>query len=141
MTPCRYDQPVSQPSVMAVAQGETDIRTSNLWVYLRCGSHRACFLTRYSQRDNALLEQRLLAMEQRFLALEQGSRSDKPSPESTRSGEVRAAISPAAQRDQQPEITRELTGPSDQDDAVDGMGAVALKDGADEEEYFGESFP
>ena len=42
---------------------------------------------------------------------------------------------------QQSENTRGLTGSSDQDDAVDGMGAVALKDGADEDEYFGKSPP
>lgn len=80
-------------------------------------------------------------MEQKLVALEQGSRSDKPSPDSSRSIEVHASRSPPVHGDQQLYITKEPTGPSDQDDAVDGMGAVALKDGTDEDEYFGESFP
>lgn len=40
------------------------------------------------------------------------------------------------QEDHEPRRTPRR-GPLDQNDGVDGMGAVALKDGADEEEYFG----
>lgn len=80
-------------------------------------------------------------MEKKLLALEQGSQADKPSPESSRSIEVHASRSPPGHGDQQLDITREPTAPSDQDDAVDGMGAVALKEGTEEDEYFGESLP
>lgn len=82
----------------------------------------------FRQGENTLLEQRLLAMEQKLLSLEQDKRSDKPSPQ--------GSASPLTQADQS-ETARALTGTSDLGDAVDGMVAVALKDGADEDEYFG----
>jgi hypothetical protein len=142
VTSCRYDQPVSQPSVAVVSRSEAHPGTgmNNLLVYLLCGSPRPGFLIGYRQRQNALLEQRLLAMEQKLLALEQGSQSDKPSPQSSRSIEVHTSTSPPAHRDQQPETSREPTGTSDQDDEVDGMGAVALIP-SNEDEYFGKRSP
>ena len=72
-------------------------------------------------------------MEQKLLSLEQDKRSDKPSP---RSIDAQGSASPLTQAGQ-PETARALTGTSDLGDAVDGMVAVALKDGADEDEYFG----
>lgn len=101
---------------------------------------RVRLLTRHSQRANTLLEQRLLAMEQKLLSLEQGTRFDGQSPRSGRSIDAQASASPPAHRDRRAPAAGELTGPSAQDDAVDGMGAVALKDGADEDEYFGKAF-
>ncbi len=73
-------------------------------------------------------------MEQKLLSLEQDRRSDKPSPQSV---DAQGSASPLTQADQQPETARAITGSSDLGDAVDGMVAVALKDGADEDEYFG----
>jgi hypothetical protein len=79
-------------------------------------------------------------MEQKILSLEQGKRRDQPSPQGDRSIEARTSSSPQIQGDRQSEATTlGPTGTPDQDDVVDGMGAVALKDGAAEEEYFGKN--
>jgi hypothetical protein len=91
-------------------------------------------LTSFRQIENSPLEQRLLAMEQKLLSLEQDKRSDRPSPHGV---DAHGSASPLTQADQEPEAARAITGSSDPGDAVDGMVAVALKDGADEDEYFG----
>ncbi len=108
--------------------------------FLRASDRIRFLIVEDSQRDHTLLEQRLLAMEQKLLSLEQAKRCDQPSPQSSRSIEVHTSTSPT-QGDQRSETTMGLTGSPDQDDVVDGMGAVALKDGAAEEEYFGENCP
>lgn len=50
---------------------------------------------------------------------------------------MNATTSSTVQENHEPRRSPGMKGPLDQDDEVDGMGAVALKDGADEEEYFG----
>ncbi len=105
-------------------------------------SPRFLITIRDSRRDDTLLEQRLLAMEQKLLSLEQSKRYEQPSPVSGRSIEVRTSTSPQTHGGRQSESnTVGFTATPDQDDVVDGMGAVALKDGAAEEEYFGKDCP
>lgn len=53
------------------------------------------------------------------------------------SPEIHTATSPKIQENYESRRSPGVKGPLDQDDEVDGMGAVALRDGADEEEYFG----
>ncbi|KAL4898595.1 putative Zn(II)2Cys6 transcription factor [Aspergillus ambiguus] len=81
---------------------------------------------------NTLLEQRLQAIEQKLHVL--GSEKHL-----NRSPGVHRATSLTDQEGQNPQDTTGLTRSEGQDDGVDGMGAVALKDGADEDEYFGSS--
>lgn len=51
--------------------------------------------------------------------------------------ELHTATSPTVQENPESRSSPRTKGPLDQDDGVDGMGAVVLKDGAEEEEYFG----
>lgn len=51
--------------------------------------------------------------------------------------EMHTATSPTIQEDHESRRSQGTKGPLDQDNGVDGMGAVVLKDGAEEEEYFG----
>lgn len=50
---------------------------------------------------------------------------------------MHTAASPTVQENHESGRSPGTKGPLDHDDGVDGMGAVALKDGAEEEEYFG----
>lgn len=97
-------------------------------------------LTRYRQRENNLLSQRLLALEERLQALEQDRAPNGSSAQGAGHAEVRATSTPA-QEGLQPRTARISERPSRQDDVVDGMGSVALTDGADEHEYFGKASP
>ncbi|KAJ5549254.1 Zn(II)2Cys6 transcription factor [Penicillium frequentans] len=83
------------------------------------------------QQEENLFEQRLQAVE-RMLQL---SRPDKQ----LDNHEMYTATSPTNQENHESRQSPGTKGPLDQDDEVDGMGAVALKDGAEEEEYFGAS--
>ncbi|KAJ9301135.1 hypothetical protein DTO271G3_1270 [Paecilomyces variotii] len=106
-TLCRYEQPQSQP--VAITGSRTDDVPAT----------------------STFLEQRLLVIERNLHLLASDKQSDRCS-------QVHIATSPAVDDDQQPKSTppgmRRLP---DQDDGVDGMGAVTLKDGAGEDEYFG----
>lgn len=51
--------------------------------------------------------------------------------------EIHTTTSPKIPENYESRHSPRVKGPLDQDDEVDGMGAVALRDGADEEEYFG----
>lgn len=77
-----------------------------------------------------MLEQRLRAIEQSLHLLASDRQLD-------RSSQVHIATSPAVDDGQQPKTIPGMTRLPDQDDGVDGMGAVTLKDGASEDEYFG----
>ncbi|KAJ0417773.1 putative Zn(II)2Cys6 transcription factor [Aspergillus carlsbadensis] len=78
---------------------------------------------------NALLERRLRTIEEQLQAL----RSER------RSSEVQPVTSATAPEGQHPQAPMDVEGTPIQDHGVDGMGAVPLKDGADEDEYFGSS--
>ncbi|KAL3484145.1 fungal-specific transcription factor domain-containing protein [Aspergillus germanicus] len=78
---------------------------------------------------NAFLERRLRTIEEQLRTLHSERRS---------SG-VQPVTSPSLQEGQQLQAPIELGRTPIQDDGVDGMGAVPLKDGADEDEYFGSS--
>lgn len=82
----------------------------------------------YSSDANAMLERRLQMIEQKLHIL--GSASNG-------SPEVQTATSPAVPAREQLQSAAGVKRMSDPDDGVDGMGAVPLKDGADEDEYFG----
>ncbi|KAK3693204.1 hypothetical protein B0T22DRAFT_504748 [Podospora appendiculata] len=110
-TPCQYDQPLGQP--VAVIEARLDDGPSVTAL----------------QRENARLEQRLLVLEHKFLSLERDSRLDRLPPHSTQrsvSIEQHADESDVARQHPQSETARSL---SNQRDVVDGMGAVALRDG------------
>ncbi|KAJ5432090.1 uncharacterized protein N7458_011246 [Penicillium daleae] len=83
------------------------------------------------RQEESLLEQRLQAIEKRLRLSGPDKQFDSP--------EMHTATSPTMQGNHGSRRSPEMKGPLDQDDGVDGMGAVALKDGADEEEYFGAS--
>lgn len=76
-----------------------------------------------------MLEQRIQAIEKRLRLSGPNEQFDSP--------EIHAATSPQIQENHESRRSPGVKGPLDQDDEVDGMGAVALKDGVDEEEYFG----
>ncbi|KAH2595429.1 hypothetical protein KXW93_001859 [Aspergillus fumigatus] len=78
---------------------------------------------------NALLERRLQTIEEQLQALHSERRSLG----------VQSVVSPTVRNGQQPQGPIDLGRTPIQDDGVDGMGAVPLKDGADEDEYFGSS--
>lgn len=81
------------------------------------------------RQEESLLEQRLQAIEKRLRLSGPDKEFDSP--------EMHTATSPTIQENHESRRSPGMKGPLDQDDGVDGMGAVALKDGADEEEYFG----
>ena len=83
-----------------------------------------------------LLSQRLHALEEKLQALEQDRGSDRSSARSLGYTERRATPTPGQER-LQSQTARTPEIPRGQDDVVDGMGSVALTDGADEHEYFG----
>ncbi|KAJ5839466.1 hypothetical protein N7455_006060 [Penicillium solitum] len=83
------------------------------------------------RQEESLLEQRLQAIEKRLRLSGPDKEFDSP--------EMHTATSPTIQENHESRRSPGMKGPLDQDDGVDGMGAVALKDGADEEEYFGAS--
>ncbi|KAJ5781190.1 Zn(II)2Cys6 transcription factor [Penicillium paradoxum] len=83
------------------------------------------------RQDESQLEQRLQAIEKRLRLSGLDKAFDSP--------ETNMAASPAMPESQDPQHSPGMKGPLDQDDEVDGMGSVALKDGADEDEYFGAS--
>lgn len=74
-----------------------------------------------------MLEQRVQAIEKRLRLSGLNEQFDSPD----------TATSPKIQGNHESRRSPGVKGPLDQDDEVDGMGAVALRDGADEEEYFG----
>lgn len=76
-----------------------------------------------------MLEQRLQAIEKMLRLSRPDKQFDNP--------EMHTATSPTIQENNESRRSPVTKGPLDQDDRVDGMGAVALKDGAEEEEYFG----
>ncbi|KAJ5588261.1 hypothetical protein N7537_010939 [Penicillium hordei] len=81
------------------------------------------------REEGGLLEQRVQAIEKRLRLSGLNEKFD--------SHGVHTATTPETQENHEPRSSPGVKGPLDQDDEVDGMGAVALKDGADEEEYFG----
>lgn len=81
----------------------------------------------YRLDANALLERRLQTIEEQLQALHSERRSLG----------VQSVVSPTVRNGQQPQGPIDLGRTPIQDDGVDGMGAVPLKDGADEDEYFG----
>ncbi|KAJ5350217.1 Zn(II)2Cys6 transcription factor [Penicillium brevicompactum] len=83
------------------------------------------------RQEDSLLEQRLQAIEKKLRLSGPDKEFDSP--------EMHTATSPTIQENHESRRSPGMKGPLDQDDGVDGMGAVALKDGADEEEYFGAS--
>ncbi|CAG8942836.1 unnamed protein product [Penicillium salamii] len=80
------------------------------------------------QQEESLLEQRLKAIEEKLQLSVIEKRDDRDTNTAT-----------SSQKDGESLPSPRMKGPLDEDDEVDGMGAVALKDGADEEEYFGAS--
>ncbi|KAJ5421175.1 hypothetical protein N7465_003694 [Penicillium sp. CMV-2018d] len=83
------------------------------------------------RQEGNLLEQRVQAIEKRLRLAGLNEQFDSP--------EIQTATSPKIQENHESRRSPGVKGPLDQDDEVDGMGAVALRDGADEEEYFGDS--
>ncbi|CAI7573380.1 unnamed protein product [Penicillium viridicatum] len=83
------------------------------------------------RQEGSLLEQRVQAIEKRLRLAGLNEQFDSP--------EIHTATSPKIQENHESRRSPGVKGPLDQDDEVDGMGAVALRDGADEEEYFGDS--
>lgn len=81
------------------------------------------------RQEGSLLEQRVQAIEKRLRLSGLNEQFDSP--------EIHTATSPKIQGNHESRRSPGVKGPLDQDDEVDGMGAVALRDGADEEEYFG----
>ncbi|KAL2827912.1 fungal-specific transcription factor domain-containing protein [Aspergillus pseudoustus] len=77
---------------------------------------------------NARLERRLQAIEEKLTAMD-----------AERCSGGQSTISPTAQEVRQLQTPTDLGGGQGQHDEVDGMGSVPLKDGADEDEYFGAS--
>ncbi|GIJ92148.1 hypothetical protein Asppvi_011124 [Aspergillus pseudoviridinutans] len=80
---------------------------------------------------NAVLERRLQIIEQKLHVLDSANNDISP--------EVRPAIPSAVPGKEPRQSAIGLKTAADPDDGVDGMGAVPLKDGADEDEYFGSS--
>jgi hypothetical protein len=87
------------------------------------------FANLYRLDVNALLERRLRTIEEQLRTLHSERRSLG----------VQPVTSPSLQEGQQLQAPLELGRTPIQDDGVDGMGAVPLRDGADEDEYFGKS--
>ncbi|PKY05678.1 putative Zn(II)2Cys6 transcription factor [Aspergillus campestris IBT 28561] len=83
------------------------------------------------RQEESLLEQRLQAIEKRLRLSGPDKQLD--------SFETHTTTSPTVRENHESRRSPGMKGPLDQDDGVDGMGAVALKDRADEEEYFGAS--
>ncbi|CAI7590840.1 unnamed protein product [Penicillium discolor] len=83
------------------------------------------------QQEGSLLEQRVQAIEKMLRLSGLNEQFD--------SSEIHTATSPKIPENYESRRSPGVKGPLDQDDEVDGMGAVALRDGADEEEYFGAS--
>lgn len=83
----------------------------------------------YRLDANALLERRLQMIEEQLQALHSERRSSGTQP----------VNSPAAHGVQHLQAPVDVERMPIQEDGVDGMGAVPLKDGADEDEYFGNS--
>ncbi|OQD92814.1 hypothetical protein PENSOL_c037G07255 [Penicillium solitum] len=83
------------------------------------------------RQEGSLLEQRVQAIEKMLRLSGLNEQFDSP--------EIHTATSPKIQENYESRRSPGVKGPLDQDDEVDGMGAVALRDGADEEEYFGAS--
>ncbi|CRL22257.1 Fungal transcriptional regulatory protein, N-terminal [Penicillium camemberti] len=81
------------------------------------------------RQEGSMLEQRVQAIEKRLRLSGLNEQFDSPD----------TATSPKIQGNHESRRSPGVKGPLDQDDEVDGMGAVALRDGADEEEYFGAS--
>lgn len=75
-----------------------------------------------------MLEQRLKAIEEKLQLSVTEKRDGR---------DMNTATSSTIQKERESPPSPRMKGPLDEDDEVDGMGAVALKDGADEEEYFG----
>ncbi|KAL2702134.1 hypothetical protein AAEP93_006432 [Penicillium crustosum] len=83
------------------------------------------------RQEGSLLEQRVQALEKRLRLSGLNEQFDSP--------QIHTATSPQIQENHESQRSPGVKGPLDQDDEVDGMGAVALRDGVDEEEYFGAS--
>ncbi|KAJ5909659.1 hypothetical protein N7504_004302 [Penicillium tannophilum] len=83
------------------------------------------------QQDDNAFEQRLQAIERMLHLSRPDKQLDNP--------EMYTATSPTNQENHESRHSPGSKGPLDQDDEVDGMAAVALKDRAEEEEYFGAS--
>lgn len=87
------------------------------------------------QKKNHLLEQRLLAIEQRLQAFE--DRREDMAPAQRQTGDSITAGSTPSLDGISVGTARPRTHFESQDDVVDGMGSVPLRDVKDEDEYFG----